>query len=124
MFPYQETAILARKRMKTGFRIELLPPAVTFLETTESKAREQIYRNMRQVQLVNNVELLKKLNDRIWEFRTSYGGIAYRLLAFRDVTDPLQPIMIVTHGFKKKTAKTPLREIRRAMLAERRYFRK
>jgi hypothetical protein len=32
-------------------------------------------------------ELFKKLNDEIWELRTFYQGLQYRLPAFRDKTD-------------------------------------
>ena len=58
-------------------------------------------------------ELFKKLeNTEIWEFRTLYNGKQYRLLSFWDTTN--EAFVIATHGFIKKTQKTPLQEIRRA----------
>lgn len=108
--------------MAKQFNVEFLPPAVEFLESIDSKAREKIYRNMLLAQQVNDIELLKKLNGSIWEFRTLYAGVSYRLLAFQHPTDFHTSRMIVTHGFKKKSAKTPLREIQRAMLAAHRFF--
>jgi hypothetical protein len=41
-------------------------------------------------------ELLKKLEDDIWEFRTLYNKIAYRLFAFWDETE--KSMIIATHG--------------------------
>ncbi|MFD1003127.1 hypothetical protein ACFQ21_27625 [Ohtaekwangia kribbensis] len=32
-----------------------------------------------------NIKFFKKLKDDIWEFRTEYRGVQYRLLAFWDI---------------------------------------
>ena len=60
---------------------------------------------------VNN-EFLKKLTNNIWEFRTRYQGMAYRLLAFWD--NNTKALVVATHGFIKKKQKTPSNEIKRA----------
>ncbi len=68
-----------------------------------------------------NNELFKKLdNTDIWEFRTLYNGIAYRLLAFWD-TDT-QTLVVATHGIIKKTQKTPAKEISKAENLKKEYF--
>ena len=68
-----------------------------------------------------NKELFKKLeNSEIWEFRTLYNGIAYRLFAFWD-TDT-QTLVVATHGIIKKTQKTPKKEIARAEAIMKQYF--
>lgn len=68
-----------------------------------------------------NRELFKKLeNSEIWEFRTLYNGIAYRLFAFWD-TDT-QTLVVATHGIIKKTQKTPKKEIARAETIMKQYF--
>ena len=68
-----------------------------------------------------NRELFKKLeNSEIWEFRTLYNGIAYRLFAFWD-TDT-QTLVVATHGIIKKTQKTPKKEIERAEAIMKKYF--
>ena len=59
-------------------------------------------------------------NSDIWEFRTLYSGTAYRLLAFWD-TDK-DTLVIATHGFIKKTQKTPLKEIAKAEMIRKEYF--
>ena len=68
-----------------------------------------------------NKGLFKKLeNTPLWEFRTLYGGVAYRLLAFWDTE--METLVIVTHGFIKKTQKTPAKEIAKAEEKRRMYF--
>ena len=68
-----------------------------------------------------NKELFKKLeNSEIWEFRTLYNGVAYRLFAFWD-TDT-QTLVVATHGIIKKTQKTPKKEIARAEAIMKQYF--
>lgn len=68
-----------------------------------------------------NSEIFKKLdNSDIWELRTLYNGIAYRLFAFWD-TDR-QTLVIVTHGIIKKTQKTPKKEIAKAEAIMKQYF--
>lgn len=58
-------------------------------------------------------DLFKKIsNSEIWEFRTEFNGIAYRLFAFWDVTE--NKLVIATHGIVKKTQKTPQKEISKA----------
>jgi len=100
--------------MHPGFEIEFLPEAVEFLDQLDSKAREKVYYNLRITQFVHDDELLKKLNDSIWEFRTLYNRTAYRLFAFWDRSDGQQPMIIATHGIVKKTQKTPAKEIEKA----------
>ena len=49
-------------------------------------------------------ELFKKLDDTdIWEFRTFYNKVKYRLLAFWDKDNGTNTLVIATHVFIKKT---------------------
>ena len=50
----------------------------------------------------------------MWEFRIKYGSNIYRILAFQDGKN-----LICTHGFIKKTQKTPREEIERAQRCQR-----
>lgn len=68
-------------------------------------------------------EIFKKLADTdIWEFRTYFNKKRYRVLAFWDKTQPIDTLVIATHGFVKKTQKTPLKEINKAMYIRELYF--
>ena len=64
----------------------------------------------------------KKLKDEIWEFRTLYQGLHYRLLSFWDKTDSENTLVVSTHGIVKKTGKTPGSEIQKAKQIRLRYF--
>lgn len=108
--------------MKSNFDVELLPEAVDFLENLDEKAREKIYYNIRKSQFVNDNELLKKLNDFIWEFRTLYNGKAYRLFSFWDRTDGNETLVVATHGILKRTQKTPPKEIKKAEEVRKQYL--
>jgi phage-related protein len=100
--------------MHQKFTVEFLPEAVEFMNTLNEKARGKIYFNIKKAQVITDNELFKKLNADIWEFRTLYNGIAYRLFAFWDKTNKIETLVIATHGIFKKTNKTPSKEIEKA----------
>jgi phage-related protein len=52
----------------------------------------------------------KLVNSEIWECRIQKGSNIYRIFCFFDKGS----IIILTHGFIKKTQKTPIDEIKRA----------
>lgn len=87
-----------------------------------------VFRNVELDTLINkskyvlDKELFKKLDDAddMWEFRTLYSGIAYRLFAFWDTEK--ETLVITTHGIIKKTQKTPPKEIAKAIEIKRKYF--
>lgn len=80
-----------------------------------------LYNMWRVAEGERNSELFKKLEGTdIWEFRTLYNGVAYRLFAFWD-TDK-ETLVVATHGIIKKTQKTPKKEISRAEMMMKQYF--
>ena len=104
------------------FRLALLEEAKKFLQSLPPQAYKKILYNIDRVAGgERNKELFKKLeNSEIWEFRTLYNGIAYRLFAFWD-TD-MKTLVVATHGIIKKTQKTPKKEIARAEAIMEQYF--
>jgi len=108
--------------MNPKYRIELLKDAVDFLNELDEKAREKIYYNLKKSQNCNDKTLFKKLNDEIWEFRTFYKRIQYRLFAFWDKSDKTDTLVISTHGIEKKTQKTPKKELNKAESLRKQYF--
>lgn len=100
----------------------LMQEVRVFIKSLPPAAREKIYYNIRKVQGgIRDVELFKKLeNSEIWEFRTLYKGVAYRLFAFW-VPDT-QTLVVATHGIIKKTQKTPSKEITKAETIRRSYL--
>lgn len=108
--------------MSPKFEIEILEDAKVFIANANEKARVKMFYNMRKAQIVNDPKLFKKLNDNIWEFRTLFNGLQYRLLAFWDKTTPKTTLVIATHGFIKKQDKVPPNEINRAEEIRKKYF--
>lgn len=100
-------------RVKAKFKVIYSEEAMEFLNSLDIKAKRKIAYNIHKSMYVMDNDLFKKLDGtEIWEFRTLYRGIQYRLLSFWDTTD--EALVIATHGFIKKARKTPLQEIRRA----------
>ena len=66
----------------------------------------------------------KKLadTDGIFEFRVEVATNIYRLLAFWDTRDVKHTLIVCTHGFQKKTNKTPPTQIERATRIKHAYF--
>ena len=100
--------------MDKKFNVNFLGEAIDFMNTLDEKTRKKIYYNARKSQVVNDPELFKKLSEYIWEFRTLFDKKYYRLLAFWDKTYSVETLVLVTHGFVKKTKKTPKSEIKKA----------
>lgn len=106
---------------KEKFRIIYSDEAIEFLNRLDIKAKSKIMYNVNKSKYVIDKELFKKLdNTDIWEFRTLYSGIAYRLFAFWDTEK--ETLVIATHGFIKKTPKAPLKEIAKAEEIRRQYL--
>lgn len=100
---------------KAKFKVIYSKDADDFLNQLPQKIKEKIIYNIAKSKFVIDPELFKKLdNTDIWEFRTLYNKIQYRLLAFWDKTSGIDTLVIATHGFIKKSQKTPPKEIAKA----------
>ena len=100
--------------MTKRFETKLLKEAFEFIEKQNIKARKKIFQNIRRAEQQSDPKFFKKLTDNIWEFRTLYSGIQYRLLAFWDKEDKTETIVFATHGIIKKTSKVDKKEIDKA----------
>ena len=102
--------------------IMLSDEAKAFIRLQPFKAQQKIYYNIFKVEGgVMDKELFKKLeNNEIWELRTLFNGICYRLFAFWD--NEIKALVMVTHGIVKKTQKTPQKEIEKAERMRLEYF--
>lgn len=108
--------------MEKNFEVVFLEQAIYFLENLDEKARKKIYYNLDKAKLVNDPKLFKKLTDDIWEFRTKFRGLQYRLFAFWDKRKKTETLVISTHGIIKKTDKVPKEEIEKAKQIKKEYF--
>lgn len=108
--------------LRPGFKVIMSAGVDAFLGTLQEDVRTKIIYNVDKVANgFMDKDLFKKLeNTDIWEFRTLYKGIQYRLLAFWDTES--ETLVITTHGFIKKTQKTPCKEINKAEAIRKIYF--
>ena len=105
------------------FEVSFMDEVQEFLDTLDEAPRDKIMYNVHKVAggVMDN-DLFKKLDgsDGIWEFRTKYNGMEYRLLAFWDEQE--KRLVVATHGFFKKTWKVPQKEIARAEALRKKYY--
>lgn len=108
--------------MNKLFEILFLEDAFEFLQSLDKKHSEKILYNIRKSQTKPDPKLFKKLTDDIWELRTLYQGLQYRLFAFWDKTDNENTLVVSTHGNIKKSSKVSDKEIKRAQQIRKKYF--
>lgn len=104
------------------FETRFLEEANEFISSLDSRTVRKILYHIDLAEQTNDTKLFKKLRDDIWEFRTNFAGHQIRLLAFWDKTRNNHTLVIATHGFIKKTDKTPGKEIARAVTLKNKYF--
>jgi len=109
-------------RLKQHFEVYFLEEADRFLAGLDEKSRNKVLYNVLKSSMDNDPWLFKKLASDIWEFRTRYGGMQYRLLAFWDLRREQQALVLATHGIVKKKSRVPAKEIERAMRIRKKYF--
>lgn len=99
-------------------------PVVEFLDSLPPKVAQKLAWVLKLVQDLDFVpgQYFKKLTatDEIWECRVVFGGNTYRILAFFHGKNR----MVLTHGFIKKTPKTPLQEKEEAQRLRSDYLRR
>lgn len=77
----------------------------------DSKSARKVLYNIDLAEQTNDTKRFKKLKGEIWEFRSTYLGNQFRLLAFWDKTDSTDTLVLATHGIVKKNRKVPKKEI-------------
>ena len=88
-------------------------PSLDFINTLEVKLRAKVFRDLKLLEEKGNELRLpysENLGDGIFELRTIQGTNIVRNLYFFIVGKKI----IITHGFRKKTQKTPPEEITKA----------
>lgn len=103
-------------------KILLSTDAHLFINKQPLEVRAKIHFNIDKIENGTiSTNLFKKLKGtEIWELRTLYGEMAYRILAFWDKQE--RSLVIATHGFIKKTVKTPAKEIAKAEAIMNEYY--
>ena len=97
--------------LEPKFEIVLFDEVYQFLEKLNSKISIKILYNMDRSRFLIHPKLFKKLNHDIWEFRTNYAGIQYRIFAFWDTSKASKTLIIATLAIIKKAHQIPSKEI-------------
>lgn len=111
-----------RTKPEKKFEVFFMEEAIEFIDRLDIKAQRKVLYNITKAQYVIDANLLKKLNDSIWEFRTLYNGVCYRLFAFWDEAEQGKQLVVATHGIIKKSNKTPVWEIQKAEKLREKYI--
>lgn len=88
-------------------------PVKEFLDSLDIKMRQKMLRSIQALQdmgVALRMPLSEALNDGIFELRAKVGTNISRVMYFFVIGNEA----VLTHGFIKKTQKTPPREIERA----------
>jgi phage-related protein len=98
-------------------------PVQEFIDSLPGKAAQKI---VWVLKLLEDLEIVpssyfKKLvgTEEIWECRIQFGSNAYRIFCFF-----IDNSVVLTHGFVKKSQRTPIYEIERAEAYRRDFFKR
>ncbi len=76
-------------------------------------------------QIIENLDRIPEIyfkhlenTDALYEIRVQVGNDIFRIFCFFDINN----LIIIGHGFQKKTQKTPLKEIERAEKIKKEYY--
>lgn len=96
-------------------------PAKEYIKSLDSKLRSKTMRSVDLLRMKGHLmgePESKHLEDGIFELRTTMGNNTSRILFFFCVGDTA----VLTHGFLKKTQRTPRREIAKAKRSRKDYL--
>lgn len=93
-----------------------------FYKSVSSKVQIKIIWTFRIIEDLERIPEIyfKHLDDTdgLYEIRVQFGSDIYRIFCFFDD----QNIVVVGHGFQKKTQKIPMKEIEKALKIRKEYF--
>ena len=91
-----------------------------FYNPLQQKAKDKVDYVLQIIISVERVstKFFKHLDDGIYEIRVEYKSNIYRIFSFFDDGK----LVILLHGFQKKTQKTPRKEIERAKTLRKEYY--
>jgi phage-related protein len=96
-------------------------PVEEFLDSLTGKQAQKVAWTLQLIEELDRVpsKYLEKMTgtDNVWEVRVEFAGNIFRLLGWLD-----GGTLVLGHGFQKKTAKTPAREIETTKQRKNDYF--
>ena len=99
-------------------------PVIDFLDSLSTKQAQKmtwVLQLIEELDVIPSTYLKKLVNtEDIWEVRVQVGNNIFRLLGFFDGNN----LVVLNHGFQKKTQKTPSKEIKLAEQRRKDYLRR
>jgi len=99
-------------------------PVAEFLDSLTGKQAQKVAWVLQLVEEMDTVpvQYFKKLvnTDDLWEVRVQAGNNIFRLLGFLEGDQ----LIVLSHGFQKKTQKTPKKEIQLAEVRKKDYLKR
>ena len=91
-----------------------------FMETLKAKEQEKVQYGLLLLKTQDRLpkKFVKLIRDGIYELRAEYGGKIFRVFFIFDEGE----IVVLFNGFQKKTQKTPIGEIERAIKIKEAYY--
>jgi len=111
-------------QLNKPIRVRLLPDAEEYFAGLDKKTREKFVKSFEKTEKGMKGKWLENLggSNGIWEFKVRDQYHFYRMLAFWDSSEESTTLILGTHGFNKKTNKTPKQEIQKAERIKSNYF--
>ncbi|RLD17976.1 MAG: type II toxin-antitoxin system RelE/ParE family toxin [Bacteroidetes bacterium] len=109
--------------LRKPIKVRLLKEAEEYFFAQSEKVQVKFHLAFDKVEAGHKGKWFEKLKgtDGLYEFRQSDHQKFYRVFAFWD-SEERNTLIIGTHGFDKKSNKTPRKEIRKAEQIKRKYF--
>jgi phage-related protein len=110
--------------MHKPIAVRLLKEAEEYFESLDERVQDKFLKSFDKTRIGLYGEWFQKLygTDGIWEFRARDHHKFYRILAFWDKEGDSETLILVTHGFDKKSNRTPMNEIQHAEQLKMKYF--
>lgn len=104
--------------------VRFLPQAKKYFLEQNGKVQDKFLKafDKTQIGLIGDWFKPLKNTNGIWEFRVRDHQKFYRIFAFWDTTHDSKTLILASHGFDKKTNKTPRKEIEKAESIKQKYF--
>jgi phage-related protein len=111
-------------KLRKPIEVKLLEKAKEYFDNQNEKIKTKFLKSFDKTQVGMKGEWLKLLkgSNGIWEFRMRDHQNYYRIFAFWDSIGEKETLILCTHGFNKKSNKTPQTEIRKAEGIKKAYF--
>lgn len=91
-----------------------------FINTLKEKEKEKIHYGLLLLKTEDRLpqKFVKLIKDGLYELRTEYNGNIFRVFFIFDEGQ----IVVLFNGFQKKTQKTPITEINKALKIKKAYY--